>query len=102
MIATDSLMIATLIMSIVSMILSCMALWPQCKDGLVVVRDRVLWIALVAVVVGGATLAWRVQSRVGLGGSMLDPPVSDQSLDYVDWSTPSPTMDGTQQARMGR
>jgi len=48
---TDGLTIVTLVMAIISMILSSIALWPHWKDSLAVVRDGVLWIALILIVV---------------------------------------------------
>jgi uncharacterized membrane protein YdbT with pleckstrin-like domain len=56
--ATEGLTIATLIVALISMVLSCMALWPQWKDKVAKVRDMVLWMALVAVVVAVVTMAW--------------------------------------------
>jgi hypothetical protein len=84
-------MIATFIMSIVSAVLSCMALWPQCKQGLVVARDGFLWFALVATIVGLATLAWRqygvVPGQVETPAFLQEPA---QDYDYVDWQQPAP------------
>ena len=61
--ATEGLTIATMVMAMISMILSCMALWPQWKDKVAKVRDMVLWMALVAVLVAVATVAWNRYAR---------------------------------------
>ena len=50
-IAEQPLSVIALIVAIVSMVLSSIALWPQWKHGLGVVRDLVLWAALAFVVV---------------------------------------------------
>ena len=57
--SSESLNLATLIVALMSMTLSCMALWPQCRDGVALIRDAILWAALIAVVVGATTLGWR-------------------------------------------
>jgi hypothetical protein len=51
LIVEQPLTVIALIAAIVSMVLSSIALWPQWKHGLSVVRDLVLWAALVFVVV---------------------------------------------------
>lgn len=90
MITRDALMIATFVMSIISAVLSCMALWPQCKQGLVVARDGFLWFALVATVVGLATLAWR---QYGVAPGPIETPTfiqeASQDYEYVDWQQPA-------------
>ena len=45
------LVMAALVMSVLSTTLSIVALWPHLKDRLSVVRDVVLWIAVVGVAV---------------------------------------------------
>jgi large-conductance mechanosensitive channel len=50
-IVEQPLTVIALLAAIVSMVLSSIALWPQWKHGLSVVRDFVLWAALVFVVV---------------------------------------------------
>ena len=59
MATSDSLAIVTLLVAMVSMTLSSMALWPQWKHAVRVLRDVVLWTALVLVVVGATTIGWR-------------------------------------------
>lgn len=56
---TEGLTIVTLVMAIISMALSSLALWPQWKDSLAVIRDVVLWMALVIFLVAVATLGWK-------------------------------------------
>lgn len=56
---SDGLTLVTLIVATISMLLSCIALWPQSKQTLSFVRDIVLWMVLVFVFVGLATLGWR-------------------------------------------
>lgn len=58
MTATEGLTVVTLVVALISMLLSCMALWPQWKDSLAVVRDTVLWMAVVVVLVAAATVSW--------------------------------------------
>lgn len=53
----EGLMVVTLIVAILSMTLSVIALWPKWKESLAMVRDGVLWIALIALVIGVATAA---------------------------------------------
>ena len=64
---SEGLTIATMIMAIISMVLSCMALWPQWKDKVAKVRDMVLWMALVAVVVAVVTMAWNRYAAQSFG-----------------------------------
>lgn len=56
---TEGLTLATLVLAIISMTMSIMVLWPQCRHGMAAVRDVVLWMALVFVVVGALTVGWR-------------------------------------------
>jgi hypothetical protein len=56
---SDGLTLVTLIVATISMLLSCIALWPQSKQMLSFVRDVVLWMVLVFIFVGAATLGWR-------------------------------------------
>ena len=77
--ASDGLTIVTLVMAIISMSLSCMALWPQWKDSLAMVRDVVLWMAMVAVLVAVVTVSWNryartsTQSLPGSDAPAVDP-----------------------------
>ena len=66
--ATEGLTIVTMIVAIISMSLSCMALWPQWKDKVAKARDMVLWMALVAVVVAAVTMAWNRYAVQGAKG----------------------------------
>lgn len=56
---SDGLTLVTLIVATISMLLSCIALWPQSKKVLSFARDVVLWMVAVFVFVGVATLGWR-------------------------------------------
>ena len=56
---SDGLTIVTLIVASFSMLLSSLALWPQWRHALAFLRDIVLWVTLVAIVVGAATMGWR-------------------------------------------
>ena len=59
MFTQQTLAVAALLTSIVSMLLSMIALWPQWKDQLAVLRDFVLWTALAVMVVGIVGINWR-------------------------------------------
>ena len=56
---SDGLTLITLAVATISMVLSCVALWPQSRQMLSFVRDVVLWLVLVFVFVAVATLGWR-------------------------------------------
>ncbi len=56
---SDGLTIVTLVVASISMLLSCLALWPQWRHALAFLRDIILWAALLFLVVGAATLGWR-------------------------------------------
>ena len=56
---SDGLTIVTLIVASISMLLSSLALWPQWRHALAFLRDIALWVTLVFVVVGAATMGWR-------------------------------------------
>ncbi len=62
MLSLESLACLALVMSVISMVLSSIALWPQWKTGISVVRDFVLWAALIFVVVGVLNVFWRKQT----------------------------------------
>ncbi len=59
MTTSDLFTFVTLVVASISMLLSCIALWPQSRQTLSFVRDVVLWTTLVFVFVGMATLGWR-------------------------------------------
>jgi len=75
MITEQGLSIVALTTSILSMLLSMVALWPHWRERLAVIRDVVLWVALAIVVAGLFQLGWS-RSMVPPGGggteSMLD------------------------------
>ncbi|MCA9185008.1 MAG: hypothetical protein R3E01_29040 [Pirellulaceae bacterium] len=57
--ATEILTVVTLVMACISTFLSCVALWPQLKQGAVMVRDTVLWVTLIAIITGIAIAGWK-------------------------------------------
>jgi hypothetical protein len=59
MFTQQTLTLAALATSIISMLLSMIALWPQWKDQLAVLRDFVLWTALAVFVIGFLGVNWR-------------------------------------------
>ena len=59
MISERGLTILALATSIVSMLFSMIALWPQWRDRLAVIRDVVLWAALALVALGLFRLGWQ-------------------------------------------
>ena len=59
MTTSDFLTLVTLVLASVSLLLSSIALWPQSRQVLSLVRDVVLWMVLVFVFVGIATVGWR-------------------------------------------
>jgi uncharacterized membrane protein YfcA len=66
---SEGLTVVTLVVAIISMMLSVIALWPHWKDSMAVVRDGVLWIALIAVVIGVVTGAFK-RNQTSPGQSM--------------------------------
>ena len=56
---SNGLTIVTLIVAAISMLLSSLALWPQWRHALAFLRDIVLWMTLMFIVVGAATMGWR-------------------------------------------
>ncbi len=89
MYSSQGLVTTALCMSIVSTILSVVALWPHLKDRLSVVRDVVLWIAVIAI---GVTLLFAFQRQRALGrpaergdqreSFAIFPPYSDSNLSW--------------------
>ncbi|HEY6562930.1 MAG TPA: hypothetical protein VIY86_00410 [Pirellulaceae bacterium] len=51
-IAHETMIRLALLLSLLALVLSAVALWPQYKDRLAVVRDVILWIALAIVGLG--------------------------------------------------
>lgn len=45
--------------SCITMIIVIVAILPQMKDGMVIVRDAVLWIAMVVVVAAALMIGWK-------------------------------------------
>jgi len=77
----EVLMIITLIMAMISMTLSSLALLPHLRPGAVIVRDAVLWGALVVVFVSLVGLGWRYWlEQYPLQGGAAPPamPLSDE------------------------
>ena len=72
MLSLESLACLALVMSVISMVLSSIALWPQWKNGISVLRDIVLWAALIFVVVGTLNILWRKQTT-----GQPEPPAED-------------------------
>ena len=55
----ETVAILALGVAALSLTMSCVALWPQLKNGFAILRDGVLWIALIAVVSGAGSMIWR-------------------------------------------
>ena len=53
-----SLNIATMIMCVVTLTVASLALMPQIKQGMVIVRDTVLWVVLLAIVAVVGVVGW--------------------------------------------
>ena len=103
---SDGLTLVTLVVATISMLLSCIALWPQSRQMLSFVRDVVLWLVLVFVFVAVATLGWRhyrvqyqlrnqPQSRdawgtlpAGTPSNYPEPSVQRATTDSLAWETP--------------
>jgi|GEM_PF-6294082 hypothetical protein len=54
----EALTIVTLVTSTITMVITCLALLPQVKQGMVIVRDAVLWAAMVVLLVVIASVGW--------------------------------------------
>ena len=65
----EKLTAVALLMSILSMCMSCAALWPHSKEGVTNFRDVVLWSAFVFVLVGFLTVGWRALDAVPRRGT---------------------------------
>ena len=59
MTTSDGLTLFTLVVATISMMLSCVALWPQSRKALSFARDVVLWLLVIVAFVGVSTLGWR-------------------------------------------
>jgi hypothetical protein len=86
----EGLTVATLIMAILSMLLSSIAIWPQLKHGLVVVRDAVLWMALIVIALAVATVSWnQYHGDPGPAADSAAAPADTVPADVVPVSLPS-------------
>lgn len=65
--AQEVLTLVTLVMAIVSMSISSLALLPHVKPGLAVVRDAVLWGAMVAIFLAILVVGWHHVQRGMVG-----------------------------------
>jgi hypothetical protein len=54
----ESLTLLTLVMSLVALTMATLALMPQIKDGLVILRESVLWGVLLAIIVAVGFMGW--------------------------------------------
>ena len=79
MITQQTLMIATLIISIISMLMSMIALWPQWREQFAVLRDFVLWGALVVVAAIVLNVGWNRAPR----STAIPNKVVHSSLNYA-------------------
>lgn len=82
----EVLTIITMIMSMVSMVLSSLALLPHLKPGATMVRDAVLWAALVVVFLSLVGIGWRYWSE------SLPAPNLSQPTKTVDPPAAAPTV----------
>ena len=73
----ESLVAIALITSVVSMLLSCAALWPHSKDGMASIRDAILWGGFIFMLAGAATVGWNRLNSTGT--PMPWSPVANQS-----------------------
>ena len=55
----EVLTVITFVTSSITMIIAVVAVFPRMKDGVAIVRDAVLWIAMVVLVVAGLMAGWR-------------------------------------------
>lgn len=84
---SDGLTIVTLIVASISMLLSSLALWPQWRNALAFLRDIVLWLILVFIVVGAATMGWR-HYRVSNRVPAIPADRWEQSANVPSWNRP--------------
>jgi hypothetical protein len=64
---TEIMLVVTLAMSTLSLVMASVALLPQLKEGIAIVRDAVLWGALVALLIVVAAVGWlRLANKRGV------------------------------------
>ena len=73
----ESLNVVTLIMCVVTLTMASLALMPQIKQGLTVLRDSVLWAILLGIVIAVGVTGWirfvEVQKRHTSEDTAVDP-----------------------------
>ncbi len=80
MMTQQTLAILALATSVVSMLLSMVALWPQWRDQFAVLRDVVLWAALAVVVIGLVSIGWQQSSSSKPREAEMQPPMDYASV----------------------
>lgn len=76
----ESLNLVTLIMCVVTLTMASLALLPQIKQGLTILRDSVLWAVLLGIVIAVGVIGWNrlVSAQQGQAGEdTTDEPSGD-------------------------
>lgn len=106
MFTQQTLTLAVLATSIVSMLLSMIALWPQWKDQLAVLRDFVLWTALAVFVIGLLGVNWRRSVEKYNSQETASPPADyasfERSTEYSKSRASNPSLSPIPNYHRGR